>query len=523
VDSGNSGFIADGKPETIRKAGFEEVIDESPDPDYLNPGDTAPVHKFRVRDTDANGASLTIAEIKVKRTSGATAMPTDLEKIKVTLAYGATSYTAETASLTNWATDGVLLTPASLPSFPDGAELTILVETTVHSTNAVDGHTIRNDVILTTVENGQTTSYTINSPTTWTIRQAGPEEAEEISTPPVGLGINPGERLTQKVWVADRDYNGNKFQITHIWIKNLGTAEGVEPMETSDIVGLTIWVGTTRVFSGWPSTLFNLRNGGWVAVTPYTVNDESNVTITIEYRISPLATTGRTLRPEVKVGTKEPDTATDSTPEDPIFSTSALTYPETVTIYPAGFETVENITIDPTTVYSTQRFVAQKIKLEDKDANTNGVTITRVRVKNIGTSADNQFVKLEVRLAGANGALLAEITNLSGFRSTGISLTPTGNNVVADESSAEIWIWLTLAGPDKTVADRTVRLETSFSFTEGTVSGDTAAVRGSSFTIAINNPPVVQDFTWTPANPQYGQEITFTPGTVSDPDGDAIV
>ncbi|MBC7114122.1 MAG: hypothetical protein H5T47_00650, partial [Archaeoglobi archaeon] len=146
-----------------------------------------------------------------------------------------------------------------------------------------------------------------------------------------------------------------------------------------------------------------------------------------------------------------------------------------------------------------------------------------MRVKNIGTSADNQFVKLEVRLAGTNGALLAETTNLSGFRSTGISLTPTGNNVVADEASAEIWIWLTLAGPDKTVADRTVRLETSFSFTEGTVSGDTAAVRGSSFTIAINNPPVVQDFTWTPANPQYGQEITFTPGTVSDPDGDAIV
>ncbi len=520
TDSGNSGFIPDGKPETIRKAGFEEVTDESPDPNYLNPGDTAPVQKFRLLDRDANTAGLTIEEIKVKRAGGSTATVADLAEIKVTLTYGTTNYVHTKTVLTGWDGDGLVFSKADLGltsvEFPDEAAITVLVEIKLKpdGTNPVDGHTIQNLVIITTTENGQTTTATITSPSIWTIRRAGPEEAEEISTPPAGLGINPGERLTQRVWVADRDYNGNKFQITHIWIRNLGTAE------TVDIAGLTIWIGTTQVYSGWPSG-FDLRAGGWIPVTAYTVNDEGEATITVEYRVSPLATTGRTLRPEIRVGTSEPPTTSPGT--TPTYATPSLTYPEFVTIYPAGFEKVENIAIDPTTVYSTQRFVAQKIKLEDKDTNTYGVTITRVRVKNIGTSADTQFVRLEVRQSGANGALLVETTNLSGLRSTGLTLTPTANNTVADDSSMELWIWLTLAGPADTVADRTVRLETSFSFTEGTVNGDTPSVRGTSFTIAINNPPVVQDFSWTPANPQYGQDITFTPGTVSDPDGDAIV
>ena len=520
VDSGNSGFIPDGKPETIRKAGFEEVTDESAEPNYLNPGDTAPVQRFRLLDHDANQAGLTIEEVKVKRAEGATATAADLAKIKVTLTYGTTNYTYTKNTLTGWDGDGLIFTKAELGltsvSFTDEAAITVQVDIELKSdgTYPVDGHTLQNVVIITTTENTQTTTATITSPSIWTIRRAGPEEAEEISTPPAGLGINPGERLTQRVWVADRDYNGNKFQITHIWIRNLGTAE------TADVAGLTVWVGTTQVCSSWPSG-FDLRSGGWIPVTAYTVNDEGEATITIEYRVSPLATTGRTLRPEVKVGTSEPPTTSPGT--TPTYATPTLTYPEFVTIYPAGFEKVENITIDPTTVYSTQRFVAQKIKLEDKDTNTNGVTITRIRVKNIGTSADTQFVRLEVRQSGENGALLAETTNLSGFLSTGITLTPTGNNTVADDSSVEIWIWLTLAGPANTVAGRTVRLETSFSFTEGTVSGDTSSVRGTSFTIGINNPPVVQDFSWTPTNPQYGQDITFTPGTVSDPDGDAIV
>lgn len=520
-DAGNSGFLADGKPETIRKAGFEEVLDESPEPNFLNPGDTAPVQKFRIRDLDANDHGLSIEKITVKRASGATATPDDLQKIKLTISHGTYTYSAETTP-SNWVTTGAVFTKGDLGladvTFSDGAQLTVLVEIEVKAVdgaNPVDGRTLRNQLIIETKENDQTTTRTITSPTTWKIRRAGPEEAEEISTLPPGLGINPGERLTQKVWVADRDYNGNKFQVTHVWIKNLGTAE------TTDIAGLTIWMGTTQVRSGWPPG-FDIRSGGWIPVTSMIVNDEGEATITIEYRISPLATTGRTLRPEVRVGTSEPPLQTGSPGATPTYATPPLVYPEAVTIYPAGFETIENIPIDPATVYSTQRFVAQKIKLEDRDANTHGVTINRVQVKNIGTAANTQFTKLEVRLAGANGALLGETTNLSGFH-TGIALTPTANNTVADDSSVEIWIWLTLAGPDKTLPDRTVRLETSFSFTEGTVHGDTSAIRGTAFTIAVNHPPEVQDFTWSPINPQYGQEVTFTPGTITDPDDDQIV
>ncbi len=314
--------------------------------------------------------------------------------------------------------------------------------------------------------------------------------------------------------MADRDYNTKSVQITHLWVKNLGTAE------TVDIAGFTVWVGTTQVRTGWP-TGFDFRAGGWIELTATTVSDNREQTITIEYRVSPLATTGRTIQPEVRVGSEEPPVASPPTP--PTYATAPLEYPEMITIYPAGFETVENIPIDPRTVYSTERFVAQKIRLVDRDANTTSVTINRIRVKNIGNAVDAQTVKLEVRVAGEAGALLAETTSLSGFWNTGVTLTPTTNNVVADEGTVELWIWLTLAGPENTTAGSTLRLETVLSFTEGTVTGDSAALRGSTFTVAINNRPVVQDFTWTPVSPTWEQTITFTPGTITDPDGDAIV
>ncbi|MEM3486482.1 MAG: PKD domain-containing protein, partial [Candidatus Methanomethyliaceae archaeon] len=518
TESGNSGFIADTRPEVIRKAGFEEIQDDSPESNNLNPGDTAPVQRFTARDRDANNAEIKLSKIIVCKAANATANESDISMVKVTVTYGTNAY-VQTNSSTGWDTTGggIVFNNFSPPlplSFPDGSQISVLVEMTV-AQGATDGRTIATEVVLETVENGQTTSITIASPRVWTIRRAGPEEAEELSTPPVGLGINPGERLTQRIWVADRDYNGNKFQITHLWIKNLGTAE------TADIAGLTVWIGNTQLYSGWPPASYDFRTGGWIPVTSWQVNDEGEATLTIEYRISPLATTGRTLKPEVRIGSYEPPVTSPG--QTPSYATPTLVYPASVTIYPAGFEAVENVPIEPTTVYSTQRFVAQKIKLQDSDANTSGITITRIRVKNIGTSLDSQFVKLEVRLAGSNGALLAETANLAGFRTTGVTLTPTANNTVADDTATEIWIWLTLAGPENTVAGRNVRLETIFSFTEGTVSGDTPARQGTSFDIGINNPPVVQDFTWTPTSPQYGQDVTFTPGTITDPDGDAIV
>lgn len=523
TQSGNSGFLRDGKPEEIKKAGFEEIRDESVDADNLNPGDLAPVQKFRARDSDANDQGVRITEVRVRNGAGASATAADLQTVSVTIAHGTDTYTAAKPP-TGWDGAGVVFfgtefTP-NLPTtpFPDGAEITVSVSLTVKTpptaTEPRDEVTIQNVVVLkveehATIEIGQEAA----APTSWTIRRAGLEEAEERSVPPSGLGINPGERFTQTIWVADRDYNAKRVQVTHLWVKNPGTAE------TADVAGFTVWVGTTQVRSGWP-TGFDLRTGGWIPLTATEVADDREQTITIEYRVSPLATTGRTLRPEVRVGTEEPPTPTP--PTTPTYSTAALDYAETITIYPAGFETVANIPIDPRTVYSTERFVAQKIRLEDRDGNTTGVTITRIRVKQIGTAADAQFAKLEVCAAGEAGALLGETTALSGFRTGGLLITPTANNTVADEGSVELWIWLTLAGPAATVAGRNVRLETTISYSEGATSGDTSALRGTQFEIGVNNPPVVHDFTWAPAAPTWEQEITFTPGTITDPDNDAI-
>jgi PKD repeat protein len=189
---------------------------------------------------------------------------------------------------------------------------------------------------------------------------------------------------------------------------------------------------------------------------------------------------------------------------------------QTVTIFATGFEIAENIRVDSATVYSGQRFVAQKIRLEDKDDNDTGVSITRIKVTNKGTAGDEEFVKLEIRKAGEDGALLVETTNLTGLKSGGLTLTPTANNSVNDDQSAEIWIWLTLAGPEKTEAGKTVQLETVFTATEGRESADTQALEGSAFTLAINQPPTVT-FTWEPRTPRVGEVVRFT-STVTDPD-----
>ncbi|MEN3009557.1 MAG: PKD domain-containing protein, partial [Candidatus Bipolaricaulaceae bacterium] len=182
---------------------------------------------------------------------------------------------------------------------------------------------------------------------------------------------------------------------------------------------------------------------------------------------------------------------------------------------------VESLPLAPATVYSTQRFVAQKIRLADKDADGDPVTLSKVKVKNLGTAADAQFVKLEVRQGGEDGALLVETTNLAGFKGAGLTLTPAAHNVIPDDGTMEIWIWVTLAGPEKTEDNKTLILETVFTYTEGRASGDTPALQGPTFTIRLNRPPVV-DFTWSPESPSWQDTITFTP-QASDPDDDRLI
>ena len=187
-----------------------------------------------------------------------------------------------------------------------------------------------------------------------------------------------------------------------------------------------------------------------------------------------------------------------------------------VNVYAIGFEIAENIRVDPATIYSGQRVVAQKIRLEDKDDNDAGVTISRIKITNKGTAEDDQFVKLEVRKAGEDGALLVETTNLTGLKGTGLSLAPAANNSVNDNQSVEIWIWLTVAGPEKTEEGKTVQLETVFTATEGRESADTPALVSSSFTLAINQHPTVT-FSWEPQTPRVGEVVRFT-SRVTDPD-----
>ncbi len=189
-----------------------------------------------------------------------------------------------------------------------------------------------------------------------------------------------------------------------------------------------------------------------------------------------------------------------------------------------GFETATSATISDRTVAQGARFLAQRLDLRDNDPDPYNVTISSLMIRNHvpdNPLADQHVAKIEVRRK-SDDALLGEVADPVGLSLAGVRVATSANNLVPDDTSVELEIWITLK--DTAPTGRKLRLETVVWHTEGTATKSTTELVGpATFTTAINRAPVVQDFSWTPANPTWEQEVTFTPGTITDPDGDPIV
>ncbi|MCD6540386.1 PKD domain-containing protein, partial [Candidatus Bipolaricaulota bacterium] len=518
-----SAWIPDGETEEIVKAGFEEIHETELPAGNYNPGDGVdnPVQQVTFTDNDANDSPITVTKIKVRNLGTAIAAD-DIASVKVTVRYDGVNYEeTKVPDATDFNNGGLVFDPTTNfgawnGNVADDSAIEIKVEIEVAG-NPTDGRTVQTEIILELVEQqpggDQGFTQTSQAPTVQTIRNAGIEEIEEQSTPPVSGVLNPGEILAQTIVVRDNDVNPDQPEITAIWIQNQGTATDAE------IADITVKVNGTTIgqFPGGTFAEF-ATTGTWLNITDQLLNDDGTLTVQILYRIGNISP-GHTLQPRVKIASLEPNDGVTNNDETNAYISPYVDFPVAAELRPAGFEYAEDVAQDSATVFTGQRFLAQKIRLDDQDENDDGVTINPVVIRNLGTAKASDITKIEVR--NAAGDLLGETTDVAGFHTGGVTISTLQNNVVADDGSIELWIWVTIAAPEVAVAGRTIQLETTVHHLENGATYQATVASAAVFTIELNRRPVV-NFDWTPENPKWSDNITFTP-SVSDPDGDAIV
>ena len=516
-----SPYITDGSPETVFKGGFEKKTDASPSAGYLNPNDVnVRVQKATFTDDDGNASTVEITKVSVSNLKNADHNDVTNVQVKVIGKVSSvdTTYTAnKPPSAGDWGSANPLeylaadFTPNLPAGFDDDTAVTIEVYVTI-AANPGDKHEIQTSATLTTKENGETYSQSIQAATVQTIRKQGFEAISEVSSDiPSGV-LAPAEKMVQKVTVTDDDVNGVDVTINGIWIKNEGDAT------KDDIGSIVVKKGETTLFTLAGGAIVDFASGhryiGADGFTATVVTDDDSATLSIEYTVDGTITDGHTLQPTVYIWTNE----------NADYESDKVTYPKSIVLHPHGLETVNNVS-PPSggTAYSGQRLLAQKISCEDLDENTDSVRINPVRIKNVATTsrcAESEVARIEVRTE--SGDLLGEITGLTGLNSGGIAISTLQNNVVADNSDVTLFVYVTFAGPENVTAGHKLKLETTIFSEEDGHAGENAAT-GAEWTLAINHRPTC-DFDYTPSTDlTYETEITFTAKDVDDEDGDDIV
>ena len=519
-------WISDLSGETIRSGGFDQTGDSTSSGGYLNPDDVSIVQTCTFTDNDANGNNVlwtqTGSNTIVKVENLGTATTADIKEVKATLTVNSVPYVR----------DWIAWAPASpmpfnhdafaggLPALvPDEGNVAVKVEMRLQSAGAVtDGRTIRikTSVLVKEGTAGSEVSYeqSETSGVTQTIRKQGFEATSDESETMLSGTKATGESLEQIVKVVDSDINDNPVQINQVQIRNLGTADGAEINRIQVKVG-----GTTTNVTG--AGLTNLKSGITVNVPAFNVADDGDELVKIYYEIG-TPVDGHTLRPAVKVRGLEGGTN---------YWSDEATYTDSIELFQPGFETIENMTPpEGGTAYSGQRLLAQKIRVVDRDENTDNVVIHPIVVKNVGTAQENpDITKLQVYRRNTESGeelLLGETTDLAGLRTGGVRIDVLQDNTVIDASpyaEAFLYVYLTIAEPEVMVAGRTIQLETRVLHTETQVGYD-KMVTSNQWTLATNHRPV-PNFTHTAADAGTAYSTTDTiqfTGTATDSDGDAI-
>ncbi len=248
----------------------------------------------------------------------------------------------------------------------------------------------------------------------------------------------PFETTISQVVLANVAPGGTKLTGTYV--------DKIEVRRASDDaqLGVTSQVGTLTT-TGVVITTSNTKAG------PY-----STLYLEIWVTLKLTAPMGHKLQLEAVVRCAGRDITTDPPPPGPVFTVKE----------PTGFEKVENHNLTGGRVFSNQRFLAQRIEVGDDDLDPYDVTVNSLVVWNIATEsplADDHIARIDV-IRARDGAVMGSVTGASGLRSGGVRIATGSNNVVADDTSEVIELWVTL-GPAVPL-DRKVQLQTVIWHTE---------------------------------------------------------
>jgi len=504
---GATGWIVDGGIEEFAKAGFERVDESELSSIYLNPNDAGTVQVVTWEDHDANASAIYLSRIVIQNLESAD--QNDVAAVTLNLSVDGTSLAPIVLTdLSTWNTEGIVYEVPRPIVVNDNSRLICEVQVEISAT-PTENRKIRTKLTLEFLENNQPFSQASGATTTHTIMRSGVEEFRDISRLPQPLVVNSGEVLTQQVLVKDQDANdlGVVIDRIKVWNSETASAEGGELAEIAvyDTRGLLGRVNN-------PGVLASFHAGGVeipFSREPVALGDDEQVNLTILYVIGdPIP--GHTLQPKAQAWCDEARSYG--------WSPVAI-YPRAVTLYPGGAEIVEELDVRPQTIFSGQRVCVMKALLADLDQNDAPVFINPLVIRNLGTAEPGDVVGLEV--TDAEGTVLGQARSLSGFRDSGVTITLTPSAQVPDDGALELWVWITAAAPPRDITGKDVRLGLTLIQSEAGQGYQATVESTSSWPLELNNPPQV-DFDWTPAEPRWDEEVTFTP-QASDPDGDELV
>lgn len=410
--------------------------------------------------------------------------------------------------LAKFATTGTLVPTTANNSVTAYSQLSLEIWVTL-KTDAPLGHQI---ALGTALNSGiklrcQDTDFTAgkpeNAPTFFVRATDLGISAETVAL--VSRGVVPGQTfLAQRVRLVDNDEDPYDVVLGSVLVRN-----GAEnPLAEQHVAKIEVkrradgaLLGSTTDLSGFNTTGVRIS-----FAANNLISDDTTVELELYVTLRETAPLDRKIKLSTQIWYNEGGAS---------LTTSSLDGPATFTVIgPQGLETINNTTTPPAdrNVYPGQAFLAQKLYLEDKDDDPYSVTLTRVLIKNLSTGTvmeDRNVAKIEVR--DAAGRLLGETTSISGLTTSGVWVNLTANNLVSDDKSLTIEIWVSLksdvpSGKKFTAGARIEHSEGGQTFTKP----ETFRSSEVEFTTATDGARTV-NFTYTPEKPKWSDEITFTP------------
>lgn len=544
--------VASGTTQTVRKAGFEQIAEQSAHvaSGTKSSADPALEQVIVVTDKDVNTNLVRALSLNVR--NAGTAAGSELSSIKVMS--GATTL-ANITALANFKTGMEIVFAPLPPDVADEGSLTLKIYYAIGT--PVDGHTLQPVVQVKSHEPpaGTVDYWTSEAsyPDVIVLYSPGFEIVENVTPPEGGTAYSSQRLLVQLIRVVDKDENSDNVVIDPVVVKNLGTAlenpdvVKIEVVRRSTADGPDLATGSTTSLAGFRTagvTIATLTNN---VVVDAAAGSEAFIAIYLTIADPEQMVAGRTIQLETRVLHAETARSFDKKVVGNQWTLAVNHRPVPDFTFAKGTATAAVGPLADFTYEDTIQFTGAATDADGDaisawhwdfdDGTTSDVQNPTHRFPNGGTF-DVTLTVTDAR--GVTGSVTKTITVEAPPNvppTVVISFTPTAPDVNED-----VTFTATVTDPDQPAG---TPFTYGWDFNDGGTSAEASPkhkfAEKKSYTVTVtvtdaengqgtaskvvavgNEPPTVATLTFTPANPATGDEVTFT-ATVTDPDQPAGV